>query len=151
VEKSIDGVRFNSIAAVTNVTNGNRSAQYGVVDLNPMQGLNYYRVKSVDVSGQILYTNVAKVFFEVKKSQISVYPNPIQNGIVNLYLENQMSGVYQVRLLNIAGQVIAQRQINHMEQGSKYAFGFDSNIPSGNYQVEVVNPAGKRTMIAVVY
>ena len=49
--------------AVTPATaNNGTSAFYISTDNKPQEGNNYYRIKGVDISGKISYTNIVKVF-----------------------------------------------------------------------------------------
>ena len=80
---------------------------------------------------------------------ISIYPNPVSNGIINLQLNNQPPGIYGIRLLNKMGQVIISKQINHAEGSSTETIQLDKYIVHGIYQMEVSKPDGSKTNINV--
>jgi len=75
IEKSTDGIVFNSIAKVNGHGTTNERQDYAINDEKPFIGKNYYRLKSVDFDGQTEYFNVIMVDFDGKKN-FSVYPNP---------------------------------------------------------------------------
>lgn len=79
VEKSADGSNFYSISKVVGHGTTNTRQDYSFYDEKPLNGKNYYRLKSVDFDGYTEYFNVIMVDFDGKKS-FSVYPNP-SNGI----------------------------------------------------------------------
>ena len=79
VEKSTDGNKFSK-AATTPALNG-AANQYSWLDKNPVTGYNYYRIRSVDKNGKTSYTQVVKVNISTGIPIISIYPNPIENGI----------------------------------------------------------------------
>ena len=92
VEKSTNGTQFTTLAVKAATANGGRSAIYVTADVNPVEGYNYYRVKSVDINGKTAYTNVVKVLMGSLKQDITIYPNPITDGMIHLQLMNQPEG-----------------------------------------------------------
>ena len=151
VEKSINGTQFTTLAVKAATANGGRSAIYVTTDVNPVEGYNYYRVKSVDINGKTAYTNVVKVLMGSIKQDITIYPNPITDGMIHLQLMNQPEGKYGMRLLNKLGQVIVSRQINHAEGSSTELIKWDFNLAHGMYQLEVTKPDGSVKDINVLY
>ena len=75
IEKSKDGIVFNSIGKVNGHGTTNERNDYTYNDEKPYIGKNYYRLKSVDFDGYTEYFNVIMVDFDGKKN-FSVYPNP---------------------------------------------------------------------------
>jgi len=151
VEKSINGTQFTTLAVKEATANGGRSASYSITDVNPVEGYNYYRVKSVDVNGKAEFTNVVKVQMGSMKQDITIYPNPITDGMIHLQLMNQPAGTYGVRLLNKLGQVILSRKISHAEGSSTELIQWDFNLAHGMYQLEVTKPDKSVKSINVLY
>ena len=149
VEKSVDGNNY----AIVNTIAANNSAlsNYKWLDVNPSEGNNYYRVRSTDVNGKIAYSTVVKVYMGKGKQRISVYPNPVVNGTINLQLANQPSGVYGIRLMNKLGQVMISKQINHAEGSSTETIQISRYAPHGIYQLEVTRPDATNVNITVLY
>ncbi|MEP7252134.1 MAG: T9SS type A sorting domain-containing protein, partial [Ginsengibacter sp.] len=148
VEKSLDGTSFTNMNT-TLAKNANTSA-YSWTDDNAQVGYNYYRIKSINAPGKIEYSKVVKVFIEKESSKISVYPNPIVNGIINLQLSNQPAGTYGVRLLNGVGQVIVSKQVDHADGSSVEKIKLNKNSAHGIYQIEVTKPGGSTMTINVI-
>ena len=122
-----------------------------IADANPVEGYNYYRVKSMDIDGKTAYTNVVKVLTGSIKQSITIYPNPITDGMIHLQLTNQPEGKYGIRLLNKIGQVILSKQITHAEGSSTEFIKWDFNLAHGMYQLEVSIPGGEVKEISVMY
>jgi hypothetical protein len=80
VEKSTDRINFVSIGQVAAAANSNTTHNYQLVDATPADGVNYYRLKTVDIDGKFTYSNIEVVKYAVKN--ISVYPNPATTQIV---------------------------------------------------------------------
>jgi hypothetical protein len=150
-QKSTDGNRFTNLSVTAATANGGHSASYLVTDTHPVEGYNYYRIKSVDLNGKTATTSVVKVLTGSTNPEISVYPNPVSNGIISLQLNNQPAGKFGIRLLNKSGQVIMQKQIEHADGSSTEMITLDKYAPHGIYQLEVTKPDGSKQNINVVY
>jgi hypothetical protein len=75
VQKSKDAKEFGSIGNVK----GTNFANYNMIDNNPAEGINYYRLKMVDLDGSSKLSNIVSVNFEKVGSYVSV-ENPAVNG-----------------------------------------------------------------------
>jgi hypothetical protein len=149
IERSVDGNSFSnngSVAAINGAANS-----YSWTDKTPVTNYNFYRIKSVDLNGKVNYTQIVKVFMGKASGDITVYPNPIVNGNVNLQLTNQPAGVYNVRLLNPLGQVVLTKQITHTEGSSTETIKWDYNFARGVYQLEINRPVGEVKTIKIMY
>ena len=151
VEKSTNGTQFSSIAVTAATANNGGSAVYVIADASLVEGYNFYRVKSVDVNGKTSYTNVVKVLIGSMKQDITIYPNPITDGMIHLQLVNQPAGSYNIRLLNKIGQEIVTKKISHTEGSSTELIKWDYNLAHGIYQLEVTGPVNVPTTISVIY
>ena len=149
VERSNDGSKFNKVAEVAAI---NASANnYSWMDKNATSGYNYYRIKSVDLNGKANYTQVVKLWMGNVSGEISVFPNPVVNGNINLQLTNQPSGIYYVRVLNPLGQVAITKQIVHAEGTSIENIKWNNNFAHGVYQMEITRPDGNVNTIKILY
>ena len=150
-QKSTDGNGFTNLSITAATANGGHSASYLVTDTHPVEGYNYYRIKSVDLNGKTATTSVVKVLTGSTNPEISVYPNPVSNGIISLQLNNQPAGKFGIRLLNKSGQVIMQKQIEHADGSSNETISLDKYAPHGIYQLEITKPGTNTTNISVAY
>ncbi len=149
VERSLDGNTFSKTATVSaDKTNGGR---YQWLDQNPATGNNYYRIRSLDLDGKTSLTQIVKVQIESSPGSISVYPNPISNGVLNLQLGNQPEGVYNLRLLNPVGQVLQTKKINHAGGNHTEKINWDHSLPRGMYTLEISNTQTGVKIIKVMY
>lgn len=147
VEKSIDGVSFTKLfhAPSRNIKT------YHWLDKDVQAGNHYYRVKALNAEGKTEVTSIVKVQVQSDPAKITVYPNPITNGIVNVHLINQPSGKYKIRLLNPVGQVIENKIVTHVQGNSIHPIDWDYKQARGMYQIEVTKPDGGVNIIKVVY
>jgi Secretion system C-terminal sorting domain/SdrD B-like domain len=83
VENSLNGINFSAIANIA--TNGNNSSttnNYSYLHKNPAEGINYYRLKMIDIDGKYKYSPVIKINNVLEKRiNIVTYPNPVSNEI----------------------------------------------------------------------
>ena len=105
----------------------------------------------MDINGKTSYTNVVKVLMGSMKQDITIYPNPITDGMIHLQLMNEPQGKYNIRLLNKLGQLILQKQITHAGGNATELIKWDYNLAHGMYQLEVIKPDGSIKDLNVMY
>lgn len=74
----------------------------------------YFRIKQINSAGKAVYSPVKMVNLLESKAGFSIYPNPVRNK-VQLQFDNAVSGDFRVEIVNIAGQVIFNRDIKLKE------------------------------------
>ncbi|MBL0355617.1 MAG: T9SS type A sorting domain-containing protein [Chitinophagaceae bacterium] len=145
VERSTNGTTFTKIGAAAA-----GSATYNWLDAYPVNGDNFYRIKSISNRGTYEYSRIVKVASVKGKTGFTVYPNPSTDGNIGLQMSNLPAGIYTVRLINNNGQVMCKELINHAGGTSTKAIHPASTMISGNYQVEVTDITGNITVIKVL-
>ncbi len=81
VERSADGIRYSAIGSVM-AFNNNQNNSYSLLDLQPLTGLNFYRLKMFDKNGSFRYSPVRKINFDNAGDDITLYPNPVVNAAI---------------------------------------------------------------------
>jgi hypothetical protein len=138
VEKSVDGNNFTSVA---DVAAGNKGAtKYDFTDINPSFGNNYYRINSITKDGNATYSQIVKVSI-ASASSISIFPNPLTKGIINLQFTNAPAGKYGVRLINPLGEVVISKIIHQTSGNDKERIQCD-HLSKGIYQLNITKPDG---------
>jgi len=77
IQHSTDGSSFKDIGNVQAIGSGANSYTY--TDNNPANGINYYRLESVDKDGGSSYSKVVSVQFTVDRLPFTVVPNPARD------------------------------------------------------------------------
>jgi hypothetical protein len=80
------------------------------------------------------------------KTAISISPNIVVNGEVNLRLENQPAGTYQLQIINQQGQVLKTASINMQTNNLLQTIDI-GNAPAGSYQILITDKAGNKKTI----
>ncbi|MES2431951.1 MAG: hypothetical protein V4556_13540 [Bacteroidota bacterium] len=141
VERSADGINFTNVNTVT-ATN---ATVYNWVDVKPFMQDNYYRIRLVDFSGAITYSQIVKVKTGNAKSGIELQNNPIINNTINLQFVNQQSGAYKIRLYNYLGQTIDSKEIKGIGSWVE-SFPVNSDLSKGVYDLEIITPANEKVV-----
>src|SRR4051812_34269792 len=78
----------------------------------------------------------------VRNSNFTVYPNPVTEGSVRLYFNNQQAGRYRLQLVDLAGRVLNEQTINIVNRVQVEEMLLDQKFAKGVYMVKLVD--GKR-------
>lgn len=108
IEKSKDGRTFekiNQIPAKNKATN-----VYKLIDTKAFKGLNYYRLKQVDIAGQVSFSKVVVVDFN-DKNTIQIYPNPVEAETLNLSFTEVLEKTTKVEVLDYMGRVVVVKEL----------------------------------------
>jgi len=105
LEKSIDRSNWQVIGALDGYGTSNETKKYDFEDLDPFQGVNYYRIKQIDFMGSVEYSEVISVEFLNSPAKVHVFPNP-SGRIFNIHIDNIENKQLEVRVLNSLGSVV---------------------------------------------
>lgn len=110
LERSADGKNYTSIAKIASK---GTASDYSYTDQNPLNGVNYYRLKLVNAEGQSVYSKVVTATaIGAKGFDLQAYPNPAATNVkVKAY--GSSNGV--VSLTDISGRVVYHAAINGSE------------------------------------
>lgn len=136
IEKSSDGNTFTELGFV-NSTRSTGIKDYRYVDNNPVNGINYYRLKQLDYNGNFEYSDVISVKNINEVSPISIYPNPVSiNESVNVFVDSSKDELAQVKVYSITGAVISSNDHN-LNSGLNKVRVETNNLAEGLYIISV--------------
>lgn len=136
VERSASGQQFTKIGSVS-ARNNNLINTYHLFDAQPLQGDNFYRITSIERSGQVKYSQVVKVNIGKPNPSIVIYPNPVTDGQLTIDFENLAKGNYKLHVYSQAGQKVFATSIEHAGGSSSQTLKV-RYLTAGNYKVEIV-------------
>ncbi|MBC7536911.1 MAG: T9SS type A sorting domain-containing protein, partial [Ferruginibacter sp.] len=94
--------------------------------------------------------DLTQVDFKKQSSSISVYPNPVENKIIQLHFINQAAGTYQLKLTNNLGQPVYSSGITVSDFSSIHSINVGHGLPSGSYLLNALSAEGKKTVLRVL-
>jgi muramidase (phage lysozyme) len=140
VERSIDGSKtFNVIGGLK----GTGAGTYSLLDKNPTNGQNLYRLKQENINNNIAYSKIVDIQYDNRGNQsndnkINIYPNPTKN-VVNLEIDPGLkASAYHIRIINAFGTVVKE---DVSQQTSWHAN--ISSLKPGSYLMQVTNNSNK--------
>ena len=114
---------------MVNATNVAGIHDYFAYDNIPANGLNYYRLKMINVDGKFKYSDIARIDLR-ERSSISVFPNPAKK-IISL---QGVAGYKRLRITDIYGKTVLQQTIKNDIEPVDIGI-----LPAGVYQVQLSN------------
>ena len=137
VQRSPDGVAFATIGAVPGGGNASQPTSYALLDALAPPAALYYRLRQVDVGGEITLSLVAAV--GAAASPVVLYPNPARELLL---IAGPAVSAYRVR--NHLGQLLRQGLMPAGQATVELA-----GLPGGLYQLELETAAGcvRRTFV----
>ncbi len=75
IQRSKDGILFESIGQVKAIGNSNIMKEYSFSDLSPFSRINYYRLKQIDLDGNAHLSPVVRINFD-RSIIVRMLPNP---------------------------------------------------------------------------
>lgn len=136
IERSANGQQFAKAGVVKARGNSSVIINYSWFDASPFNSINYYRIRSVEKTGQVSYSPVVKVNMMTGRSEINFYPNPVIGNAINLQLKNIPKGNYSFTLTNRLGQQLYKKLLLHNGGSAIHTIPVN-NLTSGIYYVQV--------------
>ena len=128
VERSSNGTNFITVGSVV-ARNTAGSNSYTFSDVNPLQGISYYRLKMVDKDGLYKYSKVAVVNSK-QMGTLSIYPNPVVNELTIAHSAAKAGATLQI--LTIDGRKITTVTVG---SGTVQTSIDVSKLAAGNYML----------------
>jgi len=131
IERSANGSNFQNIGTLT----GTNSRSYDFADAAPLNGVSYYRLKTIPATGQPLYSAIQ--YINRGTSSVAIGPNPVQQHNLQLQVNKTLAGKMPVQLYNTAGQLVFSTIISHPAGYSVQKIILPAGIVKGLYRLKV--------------
>ncbi len=142
IEKSGNGLTFDSIGFINSFSNAGRGASYSFKDASPFNGKNYYRLKQINFDTKASYSAIKVVEINHLNS-VRIFPNPVKD-ILNINSGFSMANA-RLKIINVNGQLQGEYILN----GNNKVTVSVKNLPAGIYTCELIN-RNKRTKFSFV-
>ena len=147
IERSTDGKSFQKISTVTGAGSSSNKSIYSYTDETTFSGTFFYRLKEIDLNGNIHYSSTISVSTaKPKVFELKIFPNPTTDYLIvqaNDILKNDVHLI----LSNIKGQTVANRTI---AQGSTLSIIETATLYAGEYIVTAFDASGYKQSYKVI-
>jgi len=129
IERSRDGQRFEKIDRL-NASNSIHGDHYEILDKEPLNAYNYYRIRAVDFSGEITYSSIQGIRIDNGSTYAIAFPNPIgTSGDIHLKANIAEEAIFD--LYDINGRLL-RRTLFYQT-----AFIQMPSLPAGTYSYRI--------------
>jgi len=139
IQRSENAKSWAKIGKVESNGESNTLQKYKFTDIEPLRGINYYRLKMVDKDATYAYSSIKSVDFNAAGQSVSLYPNPVSN---TLFLKDEADvlleakDVKEVSIISSGGQTV-YKSVSVSSQGIDV-----KNLNNGMYLVMVTRKDG---------
>ncbi|PCJ64380.1 MAG: hypothetical protein COA58_13585 [Bacteroidetes bacterium] len=131
VQRSKDGIHWNTIASVEGAGNSSTLLDYTYMDYNLSACSSFYRLKQIDYDGQSDFSSIQRVEGCTSgKMNVIIYPNPANNQIT---VESNDMETGPIKIMTVLGEDLTNRT-NRMDHSNVIDI---SNLKTGLYLVQV--------------
>ncbi len=140
VERSTDGISYESIEYIKTTGGVSTSARYATKDLSPSFGWNYYRLRMVDLDGSYEYSPVEAVKLD-KDASILVYPNPVKD-VLFIQDTEAVEDEVRVEIFDRNSSKLFEDIIYLNNGPAQLTIDDIQSLPSGYYIVKITGKSG---------
>jgi len=148
IEKRNSQGLFVTLGKVKGALNSSAILNYSLDDLNPNQGINYYRLTQFDIDGKSSDPKIAAVNFSSNKSiEFLVSPNPF-TSIIDLNFNANGESPLRLEIYDYLGRLVMDKALtlnlgyNHFQldlnELSKGAYFFKAESADGSYFQRII-------------
>jgi hypothetical protein len=147
IEKLRPSDTFEEVARVPGAGTTLHRQEYSAIDPNPTIGKNYYRLKQTDNDLKTSHSELIKVVFESNTFIVQVYPNPVVEKNVTIFVQGmQANEAITFELKSMVGQTTLSGIAQANATGSAALTLPLPTVPVGVY---IINVNGKSQKIFI--
>ncbi|WP_207512271.1 S8 family serine peptidase [Longitalea luteola] len=136
IEKSIDGSSYTAIGTVAAAGNSGSVKKYQFTDAEMANGINYYRIKTIDKDAKSSLSPVRSLNNADNDLTITLQPNPATKGVVTI---NSSVNSNRIELRDAVGRLIKTMSVT----GMQHTLPVDQ-LNKGLYFVTVITDSGSK-------
>ncbi|TZF83640.1 T9SS type A sorting domain-containing protein [Pedobacter sp. BS3] len=108
IERANDSGAFYTIGNIP-AKNTPGAHSYTFADNHPLAGMNYYRIRQLDIDGKFTYSDVKSINNKLGVQAISLYPNPALQNVTVAYPETSANG--EIKIMNTQGKLLSSQLV----------------------------------------
>lgn len=110
IQRSTKNLEFTSIGFVSGNNNSSEVVGYNFVDLTPIVGRNYYRLKQHDFNGMFSLSEIIRVTTEAPSALYTIVPTLVESG-TTLTINTSVANEYSLGIINSSGKLFQEFQL----------------------------------------
>ncbi len=142
-ERSSDSQNWSEVATLEGAGTTTEPKSYEAIDRSTSEGMNYYRLRTVDEQGQSNYSQIVSINLNQGKEKIVVYPNPAGDWLHFNF--GSLTGDMEISFVNELGQVL--KKVDATEALSAVEI---TELPAGIYAMRVLLPDGTTSSQTII-
>ncbi len=144
VQKSTNGIDFETFAQVQALNKKQLLSQYKAVDNNINQALTiYYRLKIVEPELPDVFSKIVALRNPQSVVNVLAYPNPFTTAI-HLKFMGEQDDLCQVRCYDVLGKLVRQKHFTVSVSGSQHYTIETDGLKPGTYFLHFESPKGSQ-------
>ena len=148
IERSSNGRVWESIGTVAAAGNSKKMLAYSFVDKNPLSGLNFYRLRVMDLDGKYNYSNIRNLIFDGASlpNLTKIIPNPF-NTEIKVEFNLPVDGTVSINIIDALGKVVGNSVFEASKGQNTVTFNtenYSKGIYFVNFYAEGVNISSKK-------
>ena len=148
LQHASDTVNFKDVKLVA-PRNGNGSEFYKEEAGACLEGDNFYRIKAMNGSGKITFSNVAKLSVPKAVESMNIFPNPSASRQLQLQTAAGQKGKYQVNAIGFNSIVYPLGTLQLTDIQSFQQIKLPASIKPGLYFIQLIGPNNKMIVKSV--
>ena len=137
LQRSTNGNSWNSVATIKASGNTSIGKTYQQLDPNS-SGNAFYRVKEVDIDGNIVYTSIFRTNCTIGNAGMVIYPVPARD-ILNVVIKSDRAIKTQLLLIDGVGRIVSRMDASLSNGNNTLLFNL-KGLASGEYLIRSNNP-----------
>ena len=130
------------IASKAVTGNSSNALSYNLADENPIQAINYYRLKQVDMNGKYSYSNIVSVKNSNSNFNFKLLQTSIPSSYITIKTTAASTAKFNCSITSVNGNMLGNQLIEVL-QGEQYKQVKINNITAGVYVFTVKNTEGE--------
>lgn len=134
VQKTTDGVQWQTIAILPAAGNSNTQKAYSYTD-GSSSGKTFYRIAEYDANGLLMYSGLVSSNCEVGNTNITIYPNPVRD-MLWIGLNASAASTVKTELSDSKGVLVRMQSDNITRGTNKFSVNMQG-LPAGIYEMSL--------------
>ena len=143
IEKSADGnSNWGILTSIDGAGNSSTVKNYSAYDPQPYKGINFYRIRQVDIDGHFKYSKTVNVKLNRNTTAVYIVANPF-HSILTVNFSSSTDQVIFARLADLTGKHVASEKWSVSTGSSTKYFSNVSGLQQGMYILTISNAGGE--------